>query len=434
MRTERGERGSVIVTVAIIIAVLIAFLALVVDVGMGYIERRVVQAVADAAALAGVQVLADGGSNAEILAAIDAYIYVENPLQAYESGRTRTAQWLVDNTTPAGAIPNNTGFDRPNGVTGVLVTVTGEVPTYFARIWNITEVHAVAAGGGGYSPLDVILVLDRSGSMNDDSCFLRTTTSGFSLRSYAKTDTQCGGVMTGDGLASSNCDDCGGRWHTTHCDWPGGSKMGSEVSSICGSVHTSRSTCEACKGIWKTPEQPVDELRIAARGFVDQVQAQLSPTFPHVGLVSYSTSATLDTQLTGNLNTVKTAISSVAASGYTNCEDGMYRARMELTTSGRQRWNAVKVIIFMSDGNANRCRDLSCTASTAKTRAINEAKAAGNAGIIVYSIGLGEAADEDMLQQMVMNNGVYLYAPSGEDLDGVYRQMFEKIKRLRLVV
>jgi len=211
--------------------------------------------------------------------------------------------------------------------------------------------------------------------------------------------------------------------------------MGSEVLPICGSVHTNRSACEACKGVWKTPEQPVDALRVAASGFVNQVQAQLTPTFPHVGLVTYSTSATLNTQLTGTLNTVKTAVNSIVASGYTNCEDGMYKARMELTTSGRQRWNAAKVIIFMSDGNANRCRtSSSCTASVAKTRAIAEAQAAGNADIVVFSIGLGEAADEDMLQKMVMNGGTYLYAPSAQDLDDVYQQIFEEIKRMRLVV
>ena len=211
--------------------------------------------------------------------------------------------------------------------------------------------------------------------------------------------------------------------------------MGSEVTAICGSVQTSSSACPACKGVWKTPPQPIDDLKSAANGFVDLVTAQLGPTYPHMGLVSYSTSATLDVQLTGNLSSVKTAITNINALGYTNCEDGMYKARVELTTSGRQRWTAAKVILFMSDGKANRCRgSSSCSASTAKQRAIAEAQLAGTQGIIVYSIGLGADADQDMLQQMVTHSGAYVYAPTGAELDDAYREMFQKIKRLRLVM
>jgi hypothetical protein len=408
---------------------LFASLALVVDLGIGFIERRVVQAVADAAALAGVQVLTSNGTDSQILAVVDDYVKVRNPLRGYESGRTYTVDWL-SGTTMVGRLGQ---VVRPGNVTGIIVTVTGNVPTVFANLWGITEVQAAASGGGGYSPLDVVLVLDKSGSMDDDSCFLKTTTSGFSLRSYAKD--QCSSQMTGDGLSSDDCDNCGGRWKTSpyRCAWPDGTTMGSAVTGICGSVHTSQSACLACKGAWRTPTQPITDLRAAATTFVD-LATTLAPTFPHVGLVTYSDSGSLVTQLTGNLNTVKTAISGVAAGGYTNCEDGMYRARQELTTSGRQRWNAVRVILFMSDGNANRCRTSSnCSASTAKQKAITEAQLAGTQGIIVYSIGLGADADQDMLQRMVTHDGEYLFAPTGAELDDVYRAMFQKIKRLRLV-
>ena len=180
MTQSDSERGSTLVMFALTLMVLLGSLALAIDLGIGYVERRVVQAVADSAALAGVQRLTDNGSDSQILAAINDYVRVENPLRAYESGRAYTAEWL-SGTTRVGTVGQ---ASRPSGVTGILVTVTGNVPTVFANLWGITEVHAVALGGGGHSPLDVMLVLDMSGSMDDDSCFLKTTSSPFSLMTF----------------------------------------------------------------------------------------------------------------------------------------------------------------------------------------------------------------------------------------------------------
>jgi hypothetical protein len=434
MSKSDSERGQTLVTVAVTLVVLLAFLALAIDIGFGYVERRRVQAVTDAAALAGATVLTDNGSDTEILAVVREYVLVQNPLAANESSRDYTTQWL-NGTTVVGTVGIG---PRPAGATGILVTVKGHMPTFFARIWNISQVTAAAQGGGGYSPLDVMLVLDRSGSMDDDSCFLKSTTSGFSLRTHFKTSGQCQEVSTGDGLSSSNCGNCKGTWKTSpnRCTWPGGTTMGSEVNTICGSVQTNQALCTACKGVWKTPPQPITDLQTASSSFVDLVEAQLAATSPHMGLVSYSDTANLDVTL-GDPSSVKSYLPNVAALGYTNCEDGVYKAEAELTTSGRQRWTAVKVIVFMSDGNANRCRnysgDCSTANPTAKQRAINEAQLAGTKGITVYTIGLGAAADQDMLRQMVTTGGAYVYAPTGADLSTAFATMFQKIKRMRLV-
>jgi len=283
-----------------------------------------------------------------------------------------------------------------------------------------------------------MVVLDISGSMDDDSCFLKGVTSPnpISLRTHFKTDNVCQEVSSGDGLSSSNCGNCKGTWGgTNNCKWPGGTKMGSEVTAICGSVQTSSTACKACKGVWVTPPQPINALRVAASGFVDLVQAQLGPTDPHMGLVSYSTTSTRNVNLTSALSTVKSAIAGLAAAGYTNCEAGMYTARSELTTSGRQRWTAAKVILFMSDGQANRCRtESSCTQARAKQLAIAEATAAASQDIQVYTIGLGANADAATLQQMAtIGGGAYVYAATGADLSPAFTTLFQKIKRLRLV-
>jgi Flp pilus assembly protein TadG len=414
----------------------LACLALAIDVGVAYVERRRVQAVADAAALAGAAVLTDNGTDAAILQVINQYVGQNyNPPAAGET-RVCAAQWL-DNTTPVGTV--GTGA-RPAGVTGILVTLTGRVPTTFANVMGTSAISASVQGGAGYSPLDVMLVLDKSGSMDDDSCFLKGVTSPnpISLRTHFKTSNQCQSVSTGDGLSSSNCSNCKGTWSSGSCKWPGGSTMGSEVNAICGSVQSSSATCTACKGAWVTPPQPIDNLKTAAGNFVDLVQAQLAPTNPHIGLVSYSSTASLNVQLTATLSTVKSAIGNITVAGYTNCEEGLYTARVELTTSGRQRWTAVKAIVFLSDGKANLYRTCytpgGCSLVTAKQRAISEAQLAGTLGIAVYTIGLGALADQDLLQQMAaVSGGSYLYSPTSADLEATYAEMFRKIQPMRLV-
>jgi hypothetical protein len=60
----RGEAGQALVQVALSMMVLLALLALIIDVGWLYADRRQAQNAADAAALAGAQALCDKGSSA----------------------------------------------------------------------------------------------------------------------------------------------------------------------------------------------------------------------------------------------------------------------------------------------------------------------------------------------------------------------------------
>ena len=57
---RRGEKGQVLVTIALIMPVLLGIVALGVDVGYAYVQRRQMQNAADAGALAGVWELCSG--------------------------------------------------------------------------------------------------------------------------------------------------------------------------------------------------------------------------------------------------------------------------------------------------------------------------------------------------------------------------------------
>ncbi|MDO9556351.1 MAG: Tad domain-containing protein [Coriobacteriia bacterium] len=112
----RDDEGATIVTVAIMMVVLILFTALAVDVGYAYTVRRQLQTAADAAALAGCRVLADGGSEPEVLAEAEAYA-------ANNASRPGDDLYVVDGTP-----------ETEVGIDFVQVTVAKDAPLFFGRI------------------------------------------------------------------------------------------------------------------------------------------------------------------------------------------------------------------------------------------------------------------------------------------------------------
>lgn len=108
---HQKERGSVVVLVTLALTVLLGFCAIVTDVGLLYAEKAHLQNSVDAAALAGVQELPNNSNYAKEIA------------QDYAS----------QNGAPAVTV----SFEANNAI--IIVQATQQVPTYFARIWGITE-------------------------------------------------------------------------------------------------------------------------------------------------------------------------------------------------------------------------------------------------------------------------------------------------------
>lgn len=157
-RDRRSQRGQTLPLVALLMTVLIASAAVAVDGGRVISERRFLQNVVDAAALAGVQALASGKTTAEAEAAARAVFMINaanDPTGAappapsvvplYEAGHTGRPSHLVD---------------------GILVTsdevrvaVSNDVAFTFGRVIGLTEtaVSARARAGleGGLLPIAV---------------------------------------------------------------------------------------------------------------------------------------------------------------------------------------------------------------------------------------------------------------------------------------
>ncbi len=238
--------------------------------------------------------------------------------------------------------------------------------------------------GGGSNEVDAMLVLDRSGSMDDDGY-------GCTLSEY---------------------------------DNP--------------------TDCESAGGVWG--EQPITSAKEAAKTFVDILEGYSDESISHqVGLVSYSSSATLDMGLTTYYQGVRDAIDGISADGYTGIGDAIGLAAQELLNNGRP--DSVKAIVLLSDGKANACPGCShppCE-DTCKQYAEDMADVACEAmegGINFFTVALGTETDTDLMKYIARfdeskadgcepRNGVdpgetpdfYQESPSSEDLEDKFRRI-----------
>jgi Flp pilus assembly protein TadG len=159
MRTlirNNDENGQVFVFLAVMLVVLLGCAALVIDVGRAYLAKRHLQASADAAATAGALELPDP---------IAAQTYAQNysGLDGAKNDNNKLPSVSTTVTTKC------LSFAPCSPVNTVVVEQTTVVPTIFAKVLGIDQftikAKATACSPCSSKPLDIMLVLDRTGSM-----------------------------------------------------------------------------------------------------------------------------------------------------------------------------------------------------------------------------------------------------------------------------
>ena len=123
------QRGQTLAIVALMLVVLVGFLAIVIDVGNIYVQRRFMQNAADAGALAGARAMALHGTGA-VEAAVDKYAEELNGAQQadYEITSPRT----------------------------VLVTATKTFRTFFAGVVGVPEFTVFASAEAEFGPATTV--------------------------------------------------------------------------------------------------------------------------------------------------------------------------------------------------------------------------------------------------------------------------------------
>ena len=169
LRCRSGEDGQTVVLAVIALVALLALSAFAIDVGYVYYAHRSLQASADAAALAGAQKLPDAGAALATAREFGATSTGKNQLHGVSSvSEDITTKCLqsLPGCTPANA---------------VVAKETAKVPTFFAQVLGIDSLTVTASATAcsycGVKPLDIMLVVDRTGSMcmdhygaNDPAC------------------------------------------------------------------------------------------------------------------------------------------------------------------------------------------------------------------------------------------------------------------------
>lgn len=222
--------------------------------------------------------------------------------------------------------------------------------------------------------------------------------------------------------------------------------------------------------------QPIRAAKEAAKNFV----LRLDPELDQIGYVWYSDEAAIKEELfclkryggCDDFQNVADVIETTFAKGSTNIADALWDGMRVLTTGaepnfdpggrgfppkepGRMHYGrprAAHIVVLMTDGQANRNPSLpsgygNCYSDNlwpdqpdelprqrrARECVVWFALQARDQGIVVYTIGLGANADNELLAYVAdLTGGAYYFAPSGEDLDAIFEALYEQIF-LRLI-
>jgi hypothetical protein len=185
--------------------------------------------------------------------------------------------------------------------------------------------------------------------------------------------------------------------------------------------------------LWKCRVEPIDTVKQASGVFFDFIQQV--KTNDRVAFVLYTSSngaAITESHLTEDFASVKNVITHRQAGHYTggtNIGDGVKYALNELTTNGRQ--GAFKMIVLMTDGNAN----LPSSESYARSYTLTQAAACTAKRYPIFTIGLGMDADAALLQTVATDTkGAYFGIAGGQtvvDYKPALLAAFRKIANAR---
>ena len=174
-----ARRGTILVLAALLMVIMMALLALSVDTGYMYTMQTQLDRSVDAAALAGASALVEGTDSAD--EKVIEYL-VRNPVGKPQSVVTddelveMTAQFLAEHASDFEIVwgdwnPDNGQLQPTNQLpSAVKVSMSyPNLPFFFGRALGKDSFEVTSSAIAMYQPRDIMVVLDFSGSMNDDS-------------------------------------------------------------------------------------------------------------------------------------------------------------------------------------------------------------------------------------------------------------------------
>ena len=317
-----------------------------------------------------------------VLALVMALSLVALPSFAADEDSTGTGTAVTGGSTNTPGLELRKVYDPSTGLLTLEAYATGSTTTTTST-----------------APVDIVLVLDVSGSM-DESIVSYTYTPVYEINSdgtYYYQD------ANGQYQQAYYCSDCSNWYTEEHYDhWIFGSYHG-------GTRLTPKTSADSTGTQFYTRTESttkkIDALRSAVNGFIDSVAAKSADS--QIAIVKFAgdkrNTVGNDTywedgytynysQIVKNLTTVdatgadalKTAVSALRAAGATAADYGMQHAQTIITgaaNNGRQ-----KVVVMFTDGEPNHNNGFSNSVANAAISASKAMKNNGN-GATVYTIG-----------------------------------------------
>jgi len=432
-----NSQGAILVLFALVLIVLLGFTALGTEVGKWYLVRSELSKAVDAAALAGAKNISNP--------------YVNPAVLAEEVGYANFSPGMIG--TPGGGDPGSVSFSA-SMVGNDRIQVAGQVSigAVLARMFGVEQIASSGAGVAQKKEVEIMLVLDRSGSM-DGTPIRDLRTAALSFVSYFE-DTQDKDKM---GLIS----------------FATGVTVNHALSN--NFVTSIRSAISAMRATGATNAEDALDQADGPSGFTDQsgipgdrrVQQFViffsdgNPTafrgqfrynatdFEAVAMGTGQNCSSVHTQLgnTNNENFLPCSSSNPTASSRcpTPTGDGQRISGTPLTTCtyGGSRYYNMRWYVFSDPvygiSNPTNCRRTSSSlqflapyiCSTARAMAVAHARELKDDGVKIYTIGLG-SVDRNFLGQIASGSSFEYYTPNSSQLQALFQAVAREIK-LRLV-
>lgn len=457
-------RGIATVWLVAVFMALYAFLALAIDTGYIVLTAQELQNGADAASLA-----AAGLIRIDEQQAREAAVQIAAANRA--AGQSIQLRFNDDNSINGdiviGVWDRDTQTFTANDQAPNAVRITtrrtsnspgGPVGLLFSSALGVNSTEVERSAIAWHRSRDVVLVLDYSASMNDDSQLsyaniqrlgmtavennLRIMWTQLGKPTYGNLDfdpqrytsSNRNNILRRFGLDHEPYPYPRGSWYD-YIDYVRSSQIDSRYRYRYGMMtlidywNVERPMYSETPDLWKVDAQPITAVKDAVTVFLNYIQQ--ADGSDEIGLVSYTYhdgGANIEKPLTQTYAVIEERSRQMQAGHYdhyTNIGAGIEKAIEELDRNGRTGTN--KLIVVLSDGVANR----PVNEYYGRNEARRQARDAARAEYRIMTISLGANADTDLMREIAqLTGGVHYNVPGSGSLEevqgelvGVFRQI-----------
>ncbi len=414
-----NEKGAIIIAFTIMLVVLIGFLALGMEVGQWYLVRAQLSQAVDAAALAAARNISNPFVNPTTLAA--------------QYGEENFPQGFLG--TPDGGAG---AVSFQSTVTGYQISVTGSVgiAPVLSSFFGTSLVTTSATGAAQRNNVEIMMVLDRSGSMSGapESDLKSAATTFLNFFSATQAQDQLGLISFATSV-------------TVECPLSTNS-VTAMINAVNGMSANGATNTEDAITQAGGPSGLPDQTGLPGDQKVMQFLIFFSdghPTAFRGNFVNQGT--TYDAVVCGTGNTcsgVYTQLGNTGSETWMNINpvptgDGLTKTKTKCST--RNCWPNTEWTVLnqypISGYSATSCSIPTSTlapyvCATAEQMALNAAQTLKNRGVIVYAIGLGSDVDMTFMTNISSGANYAYYAPSSSQLSAIFNSIAIEIQ-LQLV-